>query len=204
VIGGLVDVGDEMVDLVDEDDRVIGSAPRREVRRRNLLHRGVAVLCRNSAGEVYVHRRTEFKDVFPGMYDAFAGGVVASGESYEDAARRELAEELGVVGTELRPLVKQRYRGPDLQTWNAVFETVWDGPIIHQPEEVAWGAFLPVAELRRRLDTWRFVPDGLQALRYYLDGLEDTERGSKRDHPDAAGSPRTPPAVRPERPGGGR
>ncbi|HZD72843.1 MAG TPA: NUDIX domain-containing protein [Actinomycetota bacterium] len=169
MIGGVVGAGEEMVDLVDEDDRVIGRAPRSEVRRRNLLHRGAGVLCRNSAGDVYVHRRTDSKDVFPGLYDAFAGGMVASGESYEDAARRELAEELGIVGTELRPLVKQRYRGPDLQTWNVVFETVWDGPISHQAEEVAWGAFVPVAELRRRLQTWRFVPDGLQALRYFLD-----------------------------------
>ena len=163
---------EEMTDLVDEDDRVIGRAPRSEVRRRNLLHRGVGVLCRNSAGDVYVHRRTDSKDVFPGMYDAFAGGMVASGESYEEAARRELAEELGVVGVELRPLVKQRYRGLDLQTWNTVFEVVWDGPIVHQAPEIAWGAFVPVRELRRKLETWEFVPDGLMALRFYLDRLE--------------------------------
>jgi isopentenyldiphosphate isomerase len=173
--------GEEMVDLVDEQDRVIGRATRSEVRRRNLLHRGAGVLCRNSAGEVYVHRRTESKDVFPGLYDAFAGGMVASGESYEQAASRELAEELGVVGAELRPLVKQRYRGPDLQTWNVIFEAVWDGPITHQPEEVAWGAFLPVAELRRRLDTWRWVPDGLQALRWFLNRLDEVERGPGGD-----------------------
>ena len=169
--------GEEMTDLVDEDDRVIGRAPRSEVRRRKLLHRGAGVLCRNSAGDVYVHRRTGSKDVFPGMYDAFAGGMVASGESYEDAARRELAEELGFVGVELRPLVKQRYRGPDLQTWNVVFEAVWDGPIVHQASEIAWGAFVPVPELRRRLETWQFVPDGLMALRFYLDRLEEAERG---------------------------
>jgi isopentenyldiphosphate isomerase len=161
-----------MVDLVDEDDRVIGRAPRSEVRRRNLLHRGAGVLCRNSAGDVYVHRRSDTKDVFPGLYDAFAGGIVASGESYEQAARRELAEELGVVGAELRPLVKQRYRGPDLQTWNTVFEAVWDGPIVHQVEEIAWGAFVPVGELRQRLDSWELVPDGLMALRFYLERLQ--------------------------------
>lgn len=164
--------GEEMTDLVDEDDRVIGRAPRSEVRRRTLLHRGTGVLCRNSVGDVYVHRRTDSKDVFPGMYDAFAGGMVASGESYEEAARRELAEELGVVGVELRPLVKQRYRGPGLQTWNTVFEVVWDGPIVHQASEIAWGAFVPVRELRRKLATWEFVPDGLMALRFYLERLE--------------------------------
>jgi hypothetical protein len=65
------------------------------------------------------------------------------------------------------------------------FETVWDGPIIHQPEEVAWGAFVLVGELRRRLHTWEFVPDGLQALRYFL----DREAGAG---PDGARSGLTP------------
>lgn len=61
------DPADELADVVDEDDRVVGRAGRSEIRARNLLHRGVAILCRNSRGEIYVHRRTDTKDVFPGM-----------------------------------------------------------------------------------------------------------------------------------------
>jgi isopentenyldiphosphate isomerase len=167
---GATDEGDEQVDLIDEQDRVIGRAGRRQVRRANLLHRGVGVVCRNSAGQIYVHRRTDSKDVFPGMYDASVGGVVASGERYQDAARRELAEELGIVGPEPSFLFMHRYRGAQVDTWNAVFEVVWDGPIVHQPEEIAWGAFLTEEELRWRLETgtWTFVPDGLELLRRYL------------------------------------
>jgi len=167
---GATSEGDEQVDLIDEHDRVIGQAGRREVRRANLLHRGVGVMCRNSAGQIYLHRRTGSKDVFPGMYDASVGGVVASGERYQDAARRELAEEFGIVGPELRFLFKHRYQGPQVDTWNVVFEVVWDGPIVHQPEEVAWGAFVTEEELRSRLETetWAFVPDGLELLRRYL------------------------------------
>ena len=59
----------EYLDLVDENDNVIGKAPRSEVRARNLLHRGVGILVFNSRGELYVHKRTETKDIFPGMYD---------------------------------------------------------------------------------------------------------------------------------------
>lgn len=83
---------EEIVDLVDENDRVIGRAPRREVRARNLLHREVAAIVRNPRGEIYVHRRTGTKDVFPGMHDMFIAGVVTSGESYEDSIKRELSE----------------------------------------------------------------------------------------------------------------
>jgi isopentenyldiphosphate isomerase len=62
-----IDPGDELLDLVDEHDRVVGHATRREVRRRRLLHRFAAVLCRDPAGRVHVHRRTDDKDVYPGM-----------------------------------------------------------------------------------------------------------------------------------------
>lgn len=158
----------EVADLVDDRDRVVGRATRREIRARNLLHRSVAVLCRNPAGEIYVHRRTDTKDVFPGMYDMFAGGVVAAGESYEECARRELAEELGVVGSEPAFLFKHRYAGPENFVWTAAFEVIWAGPIRIQVEEIAWGEFMPEEELIARLDEWPFVPDGLEVFRRYL------------------------------------
>src|SRR4029450_8207738 len=89
-----IDPGDELMDVVDDLDRVVGRATRREVRRRRLLHRFSSVLCRDEAGRIYVHRRADDKDVYPGMYDMTAGGVLAAGETYLEAARRELAEEL--------------------------------------------------------------------------------------------------------------
>ncbi|HYT26365.1 MAG TPA: NUDIX domain-containing protein [Actinomycetota bacterium] len=167
---GATDPGTEVVDLVDAEDRVVGRAPRRVVRRDKLLHRGVGVLCRNSAGEIYVHRRTDTKDVFPGMYDMLAGGVVSAGETYEATARREIAEELGIVGPEPRLLFKHRYTGADNPSWIAIFEVVWDGPIRHQAEEIAWGAFLTPDELLRKLDEWPFVPDSLEGFRLYRAG----------------------------------
>jgi isopentenyldiphosphate isomerase len=160
---------EEMVDLVDEEDHVIGRAPRREVRARNLLHREVAAIVRGPGGEVYVHRRTDTKDVFPGMYDMFVAGVVTSGESYEDAIRRELAEELGIMGVEPAPLFRSRYRDSDINWWTCRYEVVWGGPIHHQAEEVAWGRFMPEAELIANLDQLPFVPDGLVVFRRYLD-----------------------------------
>ena len=86
---------DEYVDIIDEDDRVVATATRREVRSGALLHRCTYVLLRNSAGEILVHRRTDTKDIFPGAYDVFAGGVCAAGEPYDECARREVAEEAG-------------------------------------------------------------------------------------------------------------
>src|SRR5713101_650111 len=135
-----VDPGQELVDVVDEEDRVVATVTRREIRERHLLHRCTYVLLRNASGQILVHRRTDTKDVHPGAYDVFAGGVCAAGESYDDCARREAAEELGVEGVLLRFLFRHRYRGSHGQAWGAVYETQWDGAVRHQESEVAWRA----------------------------------------------------------------
>ena len=156
------DAADEAVDLIDEQNRVIGWARRAEVRAKNLLHRGVAVLCGTSRGEIYVHRRTATKDVFPALYDMFVGGVVGRGEEYHAAARREIAEELGIAGPEPVWLCDYLYLGPRNRSRVGVYRVVWDGAIRHQEEEIAWGAFLDRATLDARLAEWAFVPDGLE------------------------------------------
>jgi 16S rRNA (adenine1518-N6/adenine1519-N6)-dimethyltransferase len=88
---------DEIFDVVDELDRVIGSAPRSEVHRRNLRHRAVHVLLFNSRAELFVQKRSAAKDTFPGCFDSSASGHLNSGEDYDICARRETQEELGLV-----------------------------------------------------------------------------------------------------------
>jgi len=161
-------MAEEILDVVDENDRVIAQVPRSEVRAKNLLHRGVGILVFNSKGELYVHKRTETKDVFPGMYDMFVGGTVSAGESYEEAALRELREELGIEGVKLRALFTYRYEGPKNRCFTKIFEVCYDGPISHQREEVAWGRFFPVEEVLRLIRKWPFVPDGMEIFEEYL------------------------------------
>ena len=162
------DPGEELVDLVDEENRVIGRALRREVRARNLLHRGVGILCRNPEGRVHVHRRTETKDVFPGLYDMFVGGVVVSGESYDAAAKREIAEELGIVGPRPRFLFPHLYLGDRNRSWIHVYDVVWDGPLRLQAEEIVWGDWVELEALHRMVMEKPFVPDGLEVFSHYL------------------------------------
>ncbi|CQR64891.1 NUDIX hydrolase [Streptomyces leeuwenhoekii] len=156
---------DEILDIVDENDRVVGQAPRGEAYARGLRHRCVFVLARDAGGRVFVHRRTATKLVFPSLYDMFVGGVVGAGESYDDAALREAEEELGVTG-----LPRPRYLftflyddGAGRAWWSAVYEVRCELPVRPQAEEVAWYGFLPEEEVGRRLDEWEWVPDGLAA-----------------------------------------
>ncbi|GAA0910475.1 NUDIX hydrolase [Streptomyces thermoalcalitolerans] len=156
---------EEILDIVDDHDRVIGQSPRGEAYARKLRHRCVFVQVRDAEGRLFVHRRTPAKLVFPSLYDMFVGGVVGAGETYDDAALREAEEELGVTGLP-RPeyLFKFLYDdGAGHTWWSAVYQVRCDLPVRPQAEEVAWYGFLSEDEVERRLREWEWVPDGLAA-----------------------------------------
>ncbi|MFR9800256.1 NUDIX domain-containing protein [Streptomyces sp. MS06] len=158
---------EEILDIVDDQDRVVGQAPRGRVYAEGLRHRCVFVQARDAAGRLFVHRRTPTKLVFPSRYDMFVGGVVGAGETYDEAALREAEEELGVSGLP-RPefLFKFLYDdGAGLGWWSSVYRVRCELPVRPQVEEVAWHAFLPEEEVEARLDQWAWVPDGLAAYR---------------------------------------
>jgi isopentenyldiphosphate isomerase len=169
----------EIVTLVDEDGTVVGSAERSVVRRDNLLHAATAVLVRDAAGRIYVHRRSPAKDWAPDHHDAAAGGILTAGEDPADSARRELEEELGITGTELRPLGTNRYEDDTTRVVEHVFETTWNGPVTWADGEVVAGGWMSLDELARRLadPTWAFVPDTRSLLaRLAADGVGDYGR----------------------------
>ncbi|WP_367131618.1 MULTISPECIES: NUDIX domain-containing protein [Streptomyces] len=157
---------DEVLDIVDEQDRVVGQAPRGEAYARGLRHRCVFVLARDGEGRIFVHRRTAGKLVFPSRYDVFVGGVVGAGESYDEAALREAEEELGVSGLPApTPLFRFLYEGEGGSWWSAVYEVRCDLAVSPQVSEVAWHGFLSEGELEARLGEWDWVPDGFEAYR---------------------------------------
>ena len=86
----------ERFPVVDYDDRISSYASRAEVHGNNLLHRAVHILIFNQAGDVYLQYRSRWKDRHPLKWDSSAAGHVNAGEDYDETARRELKEELGV------------------------------------------------------------------------------------------------------------
>ena len=157
---------DELLDIVDEQDRVIGQRLRGEVYARRLRHRSTAIQVRDPEGRIFVHRRTPTKLIFPSMYDVVVGGVVGAGESYDTAALREAEEELGVSGL---PAPEFRFtflfETPDYSWFLRVYEVVCALPVHPQDEEVAWWDWLAPSTLETRLATWDVVPDGLECHR---------------------------------------
>lgn len=159
----------ELVAIVDEQNREAGLACRREMRTRNLIHRAAYILVFNRLGELFLQKRTATKDLYPSHYDIAAGGVVLAGESYDEAARRELAEELGLAGGELTARFDHYYADQANRVWGRIYSCVADGPFRLQAEEVASGMFLPVPEVLALSEREPFTPDGLEVLRIFLD-----------------------------------
>ena len=88
---------DEIFDIVDERDVVVGREFRREIHRRGLLHRAIHIFWLRSDGQLCLQRRSYAKDNCPGLLSSSCAGHVDSGEDYLRAAVRELHEELGVA-----------------------------------------------------------------------------------------------------------
>src|SRR5712664_3360101 len=87
---------EEIFDVVNECDEVIGQERRSEVHRLGLQHRAVHVLIFNARGEVFLQKRSMKKDTFPGVWDSSASGHLDVGETYDACAVRESREELGL------------------------------------------------------------------------------------------------------------
>lgn len=156
-------MAEEQVALYDDRGEVCGSVPRSRMRADNLRHGATGIVVRNAAGDVYIHQRTPIKDVYPSRWDFAAGGVISAGEQPDAAAARELAEELGIAGVPLRRVGVSDY-ADDHTTFHAFLYTVtWDGPIVHQAEEVSGGRWVSPDELRTlvRESPDDFMPDTL-------------------------------------------
>ncbi|MFB9376471.1 NUDIX domain-containing protein [Kineococcus gynurae] len=184
---GTAGAGAELVPVLDPRAPVRAGAvvvdvqPRARVRAGNLPHAATAVLLRDGAGRVAVHRRTTTKDVYPGAHDAVAGGVVCAGEDPDAAAARELAEELGVGAgvllTPLRPVLRRWYRD-DVTHYLAFAYEAWVAPgteLRAQPSEVAEVWWEPAVRVRERLADpgWAFVPDTRALLAAWPDWWND-------------------------------
>jgi 16S rRNA (adenine1518-N6/adenine1519-N6)-dimethyltransferase len=140
----------EMFDVVDADDQITGQATRAEVHANNLIHRAVHVLLRNKHGDILLQLRSTLKDNHPGVWDSSVSGHLDAGESYHDAAHREIHEEMGVRPSSLDEI--QRVPPSTATGWEHVRLYLADhhGPIRFPCAEIQAAQWFPPAEI----DAW--------------------------------------------------
>ena len=143
-------MSEEIFDIVNEQDEVIGQAPRREVHARGLWHRAVHVLVYNARGQVFLQKRSLKKGTAAGLWDSSSSGHVDSGEDYDPCAVREVREEIGL---------HLEHPPERLFKINACRETGWEfcwiyrcaseGPFQLHPDEIETGDWFAPAEVTR-------------------------------------------------------
>ncbi len=141
-------MSEEIFDVCDLQDNVIGEAPRSDVHRFRWLHRAVHIFVFNTRGELLVHKRTATKDECPSLHTSSASGHVGAGEEYDVAASRELQEELGLTA----PLERLHKFPAGVETsyeHSVLYRAVTDTPPQFDPGEIESGAFYPLIEVAR-------------------------------------------------------
>ncbi|TAK90860.1 MAG: NUDIX domain-containing protein [Verrucomicrobia bacterium] len=141
-------MAEEIFDVVNERDEVVGLAPRKEVHARGLLHRAVHVLVFNECGKIFLQKRSLTKDKSPGLWDSSASGHVDSGEDYDTCAVRELREEIGMS---VAQTPKRLFKIDACAETDAEFVWVYrcesEGPFQLHPDEIDEGAWLTPAKV---------------------------------------------------------
>jgi 16S rRNA (adenine1518-N6/adenine1519-N6)-dimethyltransferase len=132
----------ERFPVVDEEDRLLGDAPRAEVHGNNLRHRAVHILLFNRLGELFLQKRSRWKDRHPLLWDSSAAGHVEAGEEYDATALRELKEELGVTA-DLSRVAKLPASERTGQEFIWLYRGQHDGPFVLAEAEIEHGEFFP-------------------------------------------------------------
>ncbi|MBI3413991.1 MAG: NUDIX domain-containing protein [Verrucomicrobia bacterium] len=142
---------EELFDIVNERDEVIGQRPRSEVHRLGLKHRAVHVLVFNARGDLFLQKRSMKKDCFPGAWDSSASGHLEVGESYDACAVREVREEIGLVLAETPQRLFKIDACPETgQEFVWIYRCNAEGPFTLHPEEIERGDWFSA----RQIDDW--------------------------------------------------
>jgi len=140
----------ERVQFVDENDNPIGAGPREEAWEKGIALRHAYIVLRDKDGNFLLQQRSQLKKKNPGRYTYAATGHVDEGESYDEAAVRELKEEVG-IDANLTLIDKSSYMSDEVNA--QVFIATYSGEIDHDaqlvldPEEVSGTRWFTKAEL---------------------------------------------------------
>ncbi len=165
---------DELLDLVDADDSVIGTIARSQkasLKTRGFL-RASEMFVQNSSGQLWVPRRQKHKTIAPGGLDYSASGHIGAGESYAEGLAREVEEELNLKINPkcLRFIHKFPPTGAEKMFFRSVYVYHSDNVPRFNPEDFSEYYWLTPQELLSKLEGGEPAKRSLQeTVRYLID-----------------------------------
>lgn len=168
----------ELVDLVNEEDQIVGKALRSECHGNpHLIHRAAHVLVFNDRQQLLLQKRSKSKDIQPGKWDTSVGGHLDLGEGYRVAAVREMSEELGVEGVPLAELYPSKIRN-QIESENIfTFMAIYSGPIDFAVDEIQEVRFWEHEDIVAALGSGCFTPNFEEEWQMFNDWLRKYQAG---------------------------
>jgi isopentenyl-diphosphate delta-isomerase type 1 len=180
-------MSEELLDIVDDNDRVIGQELRTVVHQHGLQHRGIHIFLVTREGKLLVQQRGRQRDTSPLALDCSVSEHVKAGEAYRKAAIRGLAEEMGIQDANFHVLIKFKMDyGPNDREICQLYEGRVDPSRVRfDPVEVEQVAFFSLGELEELIRNGQVAFSGwfVQLLRWYQErpsDLQVVETFSKR------------------------
>jgi isopentenyldiphosphate isomerase len=158
----------EFLNIVDENDNVIGRASKDDIYKKSLCHRISHVLIFNDKGGMILQKRSGKVSFCPNHWSTAVGGHVQAGETYEDGAIREYKEELGVE-SKLEFVGKHFYKAPNTPNkFLAIFKTQFNGQFQPDYEVISKVGAFTIEEIKRMINNGEKIhPELLFILNKY-------------------------------------
>jgi len=164
-------MNDEYFDIIDKSGNIIGKATREECHtNRSLAHRTVHVLVFNSGGRLFLQKRSMDKDIQPGKWDTSVGGHLNLGETFDQAVRREMREELG-ISAPVKHIYDYWWRSEVETEYVRGYICTYDGAINFDTNEIEHGRFWDSEEIEEKIGTGIFTPNFEREYQKYLQWL---------------------------------
>ncbi len=168
---------EEIFDIIDTNDNVIGQAARSVVHAQGLWHRGVHVFLFTADGRMLIQQRSADRKQYASLWDCSVSEHVKAGEDYVTAAQRGLWEELGLRDVTLTPRIRFRLNyGPNDNEISLLFTGTADPARVRfDPVEIARVDTLSIPELLDRAgrDEADLCYWFIQLLKWYTGGESD-------------------------------
>jgi isopentenyl-diphosphate delta-isomerase len=148
-----------MLDVMNEEDKLIEQAMRSVVHARGLWHRGIHIFLVDNGGRLLVQKRSTDRATAPSALDCSVSEHVKAGENYLEAAQRGLAEELGLTGVKIAPLVRFRMNyGPNDNEICVLYEGRVDAAEVRfDPVEIERVDYYSLSELQTLMQDGKTV-----------------------------------------------